>query len=291
MSTLISTLIETPWLLTLCVAMVSLCVGSFLNVVIHRLPHMMHDEWRQQSLEYLNITLVGPPTAPYTLSTPASSCPNCQHKIQWYENIPLVSWLFLKGKCSDCKNPISIRYPMVELGTLLASLLVLHAFGPTLQMLCGLIFTWMLIALSGIDFDTQYLPDSLTFPLAGMGLLISINHTFATPTQSILGYIIGFLILWVVNQAYKIIRKEEGMGGGDFKLLAALGAWVGAPSLLLIILLSSCVGAIIGLALKAIEGESRPYPFGPYLAIAGWITLLYGDQITSAYMATFTRPM
>lgn len=291
MSALISILIETPWLLTLCVAMVSLCVGSFLNVVIHRLPRMMHDEWRQQSLEYLNISPVGPPLPPYTLSRPASSCPNCQHKIQWYENIPLMSWLFLKGKCSDCKNPISIRYPLVELGTMLASLLVLHVFGPTLQMLCGLIFTWMLIALSGIDFDTQYLPDSLTFPLAGMGLLISVNDTFATPTQSILGYIIGFLILWVVNQAYKIIRKAEGMGGGDFKLLAALGAWVGAPSLLLIILLSSCVGAIIGLALKAIEGESRPYPFGPYLAIAGWITLLYGDQITSTYMATFTRPM
>ncbi|OUY06734.1 prepilin peptidase [Acinetobacter populi] len=268
----------------LSVAFLALCVGSFLNVLIYRLPKIMENEWQQECQAFLHPDQPITPIEKFTLSTPASSCPNCQHKIRWYENIPLISWLLLKGKCSNCTQPISIRYPLVELGTMLCSLVIAHHFGASIETVFGLIFTWVLIALTGIDFDTQLLPDRLTFPLIGLGLAINSYAIFISPTQAIWGCLIGFLSLWVVYIIFKLITGKEGMGYGDFKLLAALGAWMGPLQLPLIILLSSLVGAIIGIILLKVTKENRPFAFGPYLAIAGWIAFLWGDQIMTAYL-------
>ncbi len=286
MQEILQIFIETPWLLAFTVAIISLCIGSFLNVVIHRLPLMMEQGWKQECSILLNVE---PPElpAPYTLSKPASSCPHCQHKIRWYENIPLLSWILLKAKCSSCKAKISIRYPLVELGTMLASLMVLAAFGPSFKMLSALVLTWVLIALTAIDFDTQLLPDSLTLPLAALGLLINTQHIFVSPDQAIWGYVIGFMILWLVYITFKLVTGKEGMGYGDFKLLAALGAWLGPLMLPLIILLSSLVGAIIGIILLKVKKENQPFAFGPYLAIAGWIALIWGPQLMTAYLGTY----
>ncbi len=282
MHALIELLIDTPWLLTLVIAVLGLCVGSFLNVVIYRLPKMMEKEWRYECAILLNGSATETP--PLTLSKPASSCPSCQHKIRWYENIPLISWLILRGQCSQCHHAIGIRYPLVELATMLASIAVVLAFGPSFKMLAALLFTWVLIALTGIDFDTQLLPDSLTLPLAGLGLLVNTQSLFASPTQAIWGYIIGFLVLWLVYILFKLITAKEGMGYGDFKLLAALGAWLGPFMLPLIILLSSLVGAIIGLVLLKIRKENQPFAFGPFLAIAGWIALMWGNELMHLYL-------
>ena len=284
MQELVNLLVDTPWLLTLVIAVLGLCVGSFLNVVIYRLPKMMEQEWRYECSILLNGTEASPTEPALTLSKPASSCPSCQHKIRWYENIPLISWVALRGKCSQCRQSIGIRYPVVELITMLASVVVVLTFGPTFKMLAALILTWVLIALTGIDFDTQLLPDSLTLPLAGLGLLINTQSLFVSPTQSIWGYVIGFLILWLVYIAFKLITGKEGMGYGDFKLLAALGAWLGPLMLPMIILLSSLVGAIIGIALLKIRKENQPFAFGPFLAIAGWIALIWGNELMILYL-------
>lgn len=283
MQGLFQVIIETPWLLMLTIAILGLCVGSFLNVVIYRLPKMMEQQWHYECTILLNGEVTS--EQPYlTLSKPASTCPYCHHKIKWYENIPLVSWLVLRGKCSNCQSPISIRYPVVELITMLASILVVLAFGPSLKMLAALVLTWVLIALTGIDFDTQLLPDSLTLPLAGLGLLVNSQSLFVSPGQSIWGYVIGFMALWLVYMLFKLVTGKEGMGYGDFKLLAALGAWLGPFMLPLIILLSSMVGAIIGIALLKIRKENQPFAFGPYLAIAGWIALMWGPQLMALYL-------
>lgn len=267
------------------VAFLSLCVGSFLNVVIYRLPKIMENEYQKEAHEYLHPDAEPLQTPKFTLSYPASTCPKCQHKIRWYENIPLLSWLILlRGKCSSCKNPISIRYPFVELATMLCSLLVAMHFGPNLATVFGLIFTWTLIALTGIDFDTQLLPDRLTYPLIGLGLAVNSYALYVSPTQAIWGALLGFLSLWSVATLYQIIKKREGMGIGDFKLLAALGAWMGPLQLPLIILLSSIVGAIIGIILLKVRKEDKPFAFGPYLAIAGWIAFMWGDVIMKAYL-------
>lgn len=284
MQELVNLLVDTPWLLTLVIAVLGLCVGSFLNVVIYRLPKMMEQEWRYECSILLNGTETSPTEPALTLSKPASSCPSCQHKIRWYENIPLISWVALRGKCSQCRRSIGIRYPVVELLTMLASIVVVLTFGPTFKMLAALILTWVLIALTGIDFDTQLLPDSLTLPLAGLGLLVNTQSLFVSPTQSIWGYVIGFLILWLVYIAFKLITGKEGMGYGDFKLLAALGAWLGPLMLPMIILLSSLVGAIIGIALLKIRKENQPFAFGPFLAIAGWIALIWGNELMILYL-------
>lgn len=273
----------TPWLLITLIAILGLCVGSFLNVVIYRLPRMMEQEWRYECAILLNGTAPNEQAA-ITLSKPASTCPHCQHKIRWYENIPLVSWLVLRGKCSNCHARISIRYPVVELLTMLASIMVVIAFGPSLKMMAALVLTWVLIALTGIDFDTQLLPDSLTLPLAGFGLLLNAQGLFVSPAQSIWGYVIGFISLWLVYFIFKLVTGKEGMGYGDFKLLAALGAWLGPLMLPLIILLSSLVGAVIGIILLKIHKENQPFAFGPYLAIAGWIALIWGNQLMTIYM-------
>lgn len=279
--------------------LLGLCVGSFLNVVIHRIPLMMHHAWRQECSQFLTQQADIPTESaqimsgiiatdtPITLSKPASRCPHCAHKIAWTENIPLVSWLLLRGRCSDCKARISLRYPIVELVTALLSALVIYHFGVNATGLSALVLVWTLIALTGIDFDTQLLPDRLTFPLAGLGLAVNSQGWFVSPTQSIWGLLLGFLSLWVVVKIFYLITKKHGMGQGDFKLLAVLGAWLGPMMLPLIILLSSLIGSIVGIILLKKQGESRPFAFGPYIAIAGIIALLYGTDIVNRYLGMY----
>lgn len=288
---------QSPLLAMFVFAIVGLCVGSFLNVVIHRTPLIMEQQFLAESRYTLRDELQPQLKAQYethdflpvekiTLSHPASRCPKCGHQIRWYENIPVVSWLMLRGKCSECHNPISIRYPLVEIATALISVLVVVQFGVNLQAFAALILCWVLIALTGIDFDTQLLPDRLTLPLAGLGLLANVSALFVLPTQAIWGYVIGFLCLWVVDALFYLIRGIHGMGQGDFKLLAALGAWLGPLMLPLVILLSSVVGAIVGIMLRFQKGESKPFAFGPYIAIAGIIALLYGKSILHWYLGS-----
>ena len=273
-----------------------LCVGSFLNVVIHRMPLMMMSSWRQECSQFMSqqVDLPSEHTTPLmdivahdvpiTLSSPSSRCPHCAHNIKWYENIPLVSWIVLRGRCSECKAAIGIRYPIVEVATALLSTLVIYHFGVTLPGLSALVLVWTLIALTGIDFDTQLLPDRLTFPLAGLGLAVNSQSWFVSPTESIWGLLIGFLSLWIVVKVFYLLTKKHGMGQGDFKLLAVLGAWLGPMMLPLIILLSSLLGSIVGIILMKRQGESRPFAFGPYIAIAGIVALLYGSDIVSWYL-------
>ena len=273
-----------------------LCVGSFLNVVIHRMPLMMLSSWRQECSQFMGqqVDLPSEHTTPLmdivahdvpiTLSSPSSRCPHCAHKIKWYENIPLVSWLALRGRCSSCKAAIGVRYPIVEVATALLSILVIYHFGVTALGLSALVLVWTLIALTGIDFDTQLLPDRLTFPLAGLGLAVNSQSWFVSPTESIWGLLIGFLSLWIVVKVFYLLTKKHGMGQGDFKLLAVLGAWLGPMMLPLIILLSSLLGSIVGIILMKRQGESRPFAFGPYIAIAGIVALLYGVDIVSWYL-------
>lgn len=284
MQDFITYLVQTPLALYFFVGVISLCIGSFLNVVIYRTPKMMEQEWKQDCQMLLHPEQAIIDESKITLSKPDSSCPKCKQPIRWYQNIPVISWLALRGKCGSCKNPISIRYPLIELLTAICSLIVVWVYGPTLQAFFGVILTWVLIALTFIDFDTQLLPDRYTLPLAALGLGINSYAIYTTPTSAIWGYIIGFLCLWIVYYLFKIITGKEGMGYGDFKLLAALGAWMGPMLLPLIILLSSCVGAMIGIILLKVKKENQPFAFGPYIAIAGWIAFLWGDQIMKAYL-------
>ena len=284
MQELIAYFIDNPTALYIAVGLLSLCIGSFLNVVIYRTPKMMEQEWRQDCQMFLHPEQAIIDESKLTLSKPASTCPKCHTEIRWYQNIPVISWLVLRVKCGSCQNPISIRYPLIELLTALASLVIVSVFGPTLQMLFGLLLTWMLIALTFIDFDTQLLPDRYTLTLAALGLGINSYAIYISPTFAIWGYIIGFLCLWIVYYLFKIITGKEGMGYGDFKLLAALGAWMGPLMLPLIVLLSSLVGAIIGIILLKIRKENQPFAFGPYIAIAGWIAFIWGEPIMKAYL-------
>ena len=284
MQSLVSLFIENPTALYVAVGFLSVCIGSFLNVVIYRTPKMMEQEWQQECQMLLHPEQALIDHSKLTLSKPASTCPKCDTSIRWYQNIPIISWLVLRGKCGSCQNPISIRYPLIELLTLVCSLTVVAVFGASVQMILGLIFTWVLIALTFIDFDTQLLPDRFTLPLAALGLGINSFAIYTTATAAIWGYLIGFLCLWVVYYLFKLITGKEGMGYGDFKLLAALGAWMGPLLLPLIVLLSSVVGAIIGIVLMKMRGENQPFAFGPYIAIAGWIAFLWGDQIMKVYL-------
>lgn len=271
-------------------AIFGLLVGSFLNVVICRLPVMMEREWRLQAIDFLgeeNVKDAAKPkdTKPFNLVLPNSRCPHCGHEIKPWENIPIISYLFLGGKCSQCKAGISIRYPLVEAATGLLSLAVIVAFGNTLQGVAALLLTWCLIALSMIDVDTQLLPDSITLPLLWLGLIANYFGVYTDFGSALWGAIAGYLSLWSVYWAFKLLTGKEGMGYGDFKLLAALCAWMGWQMLPQIILLSSLVGAVIGIGMIVIRGRDRniPIPFGPYLAIAGWIALIWGQDINSWY--------
>ncbi len=276
---------ETLWGLAALVGLLGLCVGSFLNVVIHRLPKMMEQEWRAQCAE-----LQGKPASTVealSLAKPRSRCPACGHAISAYENIPLISYLFLlKGKCSACGTRISARYPLVEAFTGLISAYVAWHFGPSLQCAGALLLIWALIALAVIDFDTQLLPDSITLPLLWLGLAFNMFATYTDLPSAVTGAMIGYGSLWSIFWLFKLATGKEGMGYGDFKLLGALGAWLGWQMLPAIILLSSVVGAAVGIALivASRHGRNVPIPFGPYLAAAGAIALLWGQQITQSYL-------
>ncbi|MDH5423663.1 MAG: A24 family peptidase [Gammaproteobacteria bacterium] len=264
--------------------LIGLSIGSFLNVVIYRLPLMLDKDWKAQCRELLELKQQTEQVI--TLSKPASTCPKCQHKIRIWENIPLISYLFLKGKCSQCHTPISIQYPLVELLTAVLSLTVAIKFGVSWQTLFGLILTWSLVAMSVIDLQKLILPDDITLPVLWLGLLLSLFSIFVDPANSITGAIAGYMILWSVYQLFKLVTGKEGMGYGDFKLLALFGAWLGWEVLPLIIILSSASGAIIGIVMIVFKKHKRdiPIPFGPYLAIAGWITLIWGQQIMLWYL-------
>lgn len=284
MQELINYFIATPTALYIAVGLLGLCIGSFLNVVIYRTPKMMEQEWRQDCQMLLHPEQALIDQSKLTLSKPASTCPKCHSAIRWYQNIPVVSWLILRGRCASCQNPISIRYPLIELLTAICSLVIALVFGASLQMLFGLLLTWTLIVLTFIDFDTQLLPDRYTLTLAALGLAVNSYAIYISPTAAIWGYIIGFLCLWIVYYLFKILTGKEGMGYGDFKLLAALGAWMGPLMLPLIVLLSSLVGAIIGIILLKIRKENKAFAFGPYIAIAGWIAFIWGEPIMKAYL-------
>ncbi|GGE57584.1 type 4 prepilin-like proteins leader peptide-processing enzyme [Streptosporangium jomthongense] len=274
--------LSTPWLLYLAVALVSLCVGSFLNVVILRLPKMMQQEWRCQCEAFLEIAEdQRKQEPPVTLSSPASTCPSCGHKIRAWENIPVISYLFLGGKCSGCKAPISVRYPLIEAVTAIFSVLTVFIIGPSATALWALVLVWALVALTVIDFDTQLLPDSITLPLMWLGLVLSYFGFLGEFTSAFWGAVAGYLSLWSVYWLFKLATGKEGMGHGDFKLLAALGAWLGWELLPAVILLSSVVGAVVGIGLMVFRKHGRevPIPFGPYLAAAGLLCLWFGAEI------------
>jgi len=278
-----------PWLFYSTVIFLGLSVGSFLNVVAYRLPLMMERDWKLECHEFLELE---PPTvddklSSLNLATPASACPNCGHVIRFWENIPVISYLFLRAKCSSCGTKISFQYPAVEILTGTASLVVAYTFGVTPQTLAALFFTWTLITLTLIDLKKQLLPDNMTLPLLWFGFFFSFYELFTDLKSSIIGAMAGYLILWSVYHLFKILTKKEGMGFGDFKLLAALGAWVGFNYLPQIILVSSIVGSVAGITMLVIgkTKQQQPIPFGPYLAVAGWIALLWGETINQAYLS------
>ena len=277
-----------PWLYFSLVFLFSLMIGSFLNVVIHRLPIMLEREWQAEYHSYFAPDEEAVAPERYNLMVPRSACPHCGHTITALENIPLLSWLWLKGRCRDCQAPISARYPLVELLTALLSVAVAMVITPGWGTLAALLLTWVLVALTFIDLDKMLLPDQLTLPLLWGGLLFNLAGGFAPLADAVIGAMAGYLVLWSLYWAFKLLTGKEGMGYGDFKLLAALGAWLGWQALPIILLLSSLVGAVIGISLIALQKhhQGKPIPFGPYLAIAGWIALLWGDTITRWYLST-----
>lgn len=265
-----------------------LLVGSFLNVVILRVPQMLERQWRSHCAELQQEDQPSAAVAeePFNLITPPSHCPKCHHRISARENIPLLSYLFLRGRCAACGTTISPRYPLIEAACAALSMVAIWHFGFGWEGAAALLLTWALIALSVIDFDHQLLPDNITLPFLWLGLSINLFALFTSLESAVIGALAGYLSLWSVYQLFKWITGKEGMGYGDFKLLAMLGAWLGWQYLLPIILISSVVGAVTGLTLITLRGRDKniPIPFGPYLAIAGWIVLLWGEQITSAYL-------
>ena len=264
-----------------------LLVGSFLNVVILRLPVMLERTWKRECQEWLaNGNETDAETEPFNLVVPRSKCPKCGHKITALENIPVISWLVLRGKCRECGTRISIQYPLIELTAAIMSMVVAAYFGVTWMTLAALGLTWALIALSVIDIRTQLLPDVITLPLLWAGIIVNFHGLFTDLESAVLGAIFGYMSLWTVYQLFRLLTGKEGMGFGDFKLLAALGAWLGWQFLPLIIILSAVVGAAVGIAMIIFRGRDRniPIPFGPYLAGGGWIALLWGEQIMRAYL-------
>ncbi len=272
-----------PGLLIGFCALFGLFIGSFLNVVIYRLPVMMQRSWRQQCQELLEQDIET--QEPFNLAMPASRCPSCGHKIGALENIPVLSYLLQRGRCKHCSTKISPRYPAIELLTTIISAVVASQLGFGWSLAFALLLSWALIVLTFIDFDHQLLPDDITLPLLWLGLLLSIFNVFTDMQSSIIGAFAGYLSLWSVYQLFKLITGKEGMGYGDFKLLAVFGAWFGWQALPVVILLSSLVGAVVGVTLILFLGRDRqlPIPFGPYLAAAGWIAMLWGDAIVNGY--------
>jgi len=272
-----------------------LVIGSFLNVVIYRLPIMLERDWRAQAADLLAPAVAAPQAAAdrLTLSTPGSACPACNAPIKAWQNIPVVSWLLLRGRCAACRAPISARYPLVELATGLLSAWVAWHFGFGVAAACGLLITWSLIALTGIDIDHQLLPDGITLPLMWAGLLAAVilgpvdgSPIPVSARDALVGAASGYVSLWLVFHAFRLVTGKEGMGYGDFKLFAAFGAWLGWKLLPLVILVSAFTGAVIGILMIVLRGRDRsvPMPFGPYLAAAGWIAMMYGDVLVDGYL-------
>lgn len=297
MSILIDSLQNSPAYFVALVFVVGLMLGSFLNVVIYRLPKMMEREWRQHCAElYAEKTAPEPTFAEavfnepaFNLAVPRSACPQCQHKISALENIPLISYLFLRGRCAECKAPIPFRYPLVELLTAVLSGFVAWYYGFQITTFAALIFLWAMIALTFIDIDTQLLPDSITQPLLWLGLLYNLHGGMTDIHSAVIGAMVGYLTLWSVYWVFKLLTGKEGMGYGDFKLLAAIGAWLGWQLLPVVILFASVVGAIVGVTLILIKkyGKNTAIPFGPYLAGGGLLAMFWGSQINHAYLAIF----
>lgn len=271
----------------LSLGLLGLIVGSFLNVVIYRLPIMLQKNWRMECLSFLEQD--DPEQAinePFNLSQPRSRCPSCKQAITALENIPVISYIFLTGRCRHCRNTISIRYPIIELLSAALTLIVAFKFGVSLQTGLAVIFTWVLLCLTMIDIDTQLLPDSITLPLLWLALFASLFNVFVDPTTAIIGALAGYLSLWCVFWLFKLFTGKEGMGYGDFKLLAAIGALLGWQLLPLVLILSAFAGAVIGLSMIVLTGQSKhkAIPFGPYLSIAAFIALIWGDTINALYL-------
>lgn len=296
MATLVELMQASAVLTAVLAGLLGLLVGSFLNVVIYRLPLMLQREWRSQCLEYLQLDPKKVKTADpvaghetFNLLKPDSHCPVCQKPVRPWQNIPVLSYLLLRGRCSQCRTRIHWRYPVVETVTALLSVLVAWHFGATWACLAALAFTWSLISLTVIDIDHQLLPDNITLPLLWLGLILSVtgHGTGVAPADALLGASIGYLSLWSIYWVFKLLTGREGMGYGDFKLLAAVGAWLGWQQLLTVIILSSLTGAIIGITLAMVAGRDKniPMSFGPYLAIAGFIALIWGDAISNTYIS------
>jgi leader peptidase (prepilin peptidase)/N-methyltransferase len=284
---IVSLLQSNPAAFSAVAIVLGLVIGSFLNVVIYRTPLLLMRRWRQDCQELVGgATADTGPKEKFNLATPRSRCPHCGHPITALENIPVLSYLWLRGKCSACRQAISVRYPAVELLTAILSGLTAWHFGFGLAGLTALTLTWALIALAFIDIDHQLLPDVMVLPLLWVGLLLNLNGTFTGLQTAVIGAVAGYLSLWLVFHLFKFVTGKEGMGYGDFKLFALFGAWLGWQSLPLIILLSSFIGALIGITLIVFRGRDRaqPMPFGPYLAAAGWVALLWGDQIVAGYL-------
>ena len=279
-----------PRLFTGMSAVLGLMIGSFLNVVIHRLPRMLEMEWKRQCAELRGEQ--PDPSPPYNLVVPRSSCPNCNHAITALENVPVISYLLLRGKCKSCGAAISLRYPLIESISGFLSAYAAWHFGFGLAAAGAMVLIWSLLALTAIDFDTQLLPDDVTLPLIWTGLLFNLFGTFTSLPDSVAGAVAGYLSLWTVYWLFKVTTGKEGMGYGDFKLLAAMGAWLGWQMLPLIILLSSLVGAVIGIAMIVIfkHGRNVPIPFGPYLAGGGLIALFWGQTLTQGYLRLIALP-
>lgn len=280
----ISEYLSIPAVLISACLLLGLCIGSFLNVVIHRLPKMLEQQWQSEAAEMRGET--PPETAKIGLATPRSRCPHCGHQISALENIPLISYLLLRGRCTHCKAPIGIRYPIVELLTAALSAAVAWKFGFGWQTAGALVLVWALVALSFIDLDTFLLPDDITLPLLWLGLLLNLNEVFVPLEEAVIGAMAGYLSLWSVYWLFKLVTGKEGMGYGDFKLLAAIGAFLGWQSLPAVILLSSVVGAGVGIGLMifARHGRETPIPFGPYLAAAGVLSIFFGDALSRLFI-------
>ncbi|MDX8125782.1 A24 family peptidase [Methylomonas sp. OY6] len=282
-----ATLQQYPLFMISVVCVLGLLVGSFLNVVIYRLPVMMQAGWRRECREYLQLPH-DEASEVFNLMLPASHCPSCKTEIKAYQNIPVISYLLLGGKCAHCGVKIAIRYPLIEAFTGLCSAVVAWHFGYGWALAFALLLTWCLIALSFIDIDQQLLPDSITLPMLWLGLLLSLFDIYTNSHDAIIGAVAGYLSLWSVYQLFKLLTGKEGMGYGDFKLLALFGAWLGWQYLPLIILLSSLVGAVIGIAMIVFgkRDAGKPIPFGPYLAMAGWLAMLFGPELNALYLHT-----
>jgi leader peptidase (prepilin peptidase) / N-methyltransferase len=288
---------SSPALFAGSIFLLGLIVGSFLNVVMYRLPIILEREWRSQATEVLaagaELLPEAVPADRFTLSTPRSACPNCKAPITALQNVPVISWLVLRGRCASCKAKISARYPLVELTTGILSAWVAWHFGFGVPAACALLITWALIALTGIDIDHQLLPDNITLPIMWAGLLAAValgpipGVTLpVSPKEAIIGAVAGYISLWLVFHAFKLVTGKEGMGYGDFKLFAALGAWLGWKVLPMVIVLSAATGAVLGILMIALQGRDRraPMPFGPYLAAAGWLAMMYGDSLLNGYL-------